>query len=222
MPIYPSFSINPAGFNKYDMDVPSLLHVLAWSSLVEDMRFNYCPEVVRKFYVNIKCGHGCNPSFFTTIVFDYEIKVTPQLLTTLLDIPHSGFLAGTDGEFTDRGFSFTAALKTLTRDIGRFYPTQLAVGRLHDDLKVLHFFITRCFLPRDLSSTDVLHSSDLYILSNARAGRQISYASLMFHHMIKYGMEYFSGPLPFGPQITKLLYKLGIDIRDKITLCNVL
>ncbi|CAL1401309.1 unnamed protein product [Linum trigynum] len=110
MPIYPSFSIHPDGFNKYNMDVPSLLHGLGWSSLVEDTRFNYCPEVVRKFYVNIKCGHGCNPSFFTTIVFGYEIKVTPQFLTTLIDIPHSGFLAGTDGEFTDRGFSFTAAL----------------------------------------------------------------------------------------------------------------
>ncbi|CAL1380422.1 unnamed protein product [Linum trigynum] len=177
------------------MNIPSLLHGLGWNSLVEDTRFSYCPESVRKFYVNIKCGPGCNPSFFTTTVFDYEVKVTPQLLANLLDLPYSGFLAGTDGEFSDRGFCFSAELASLTRDIGRFYPTQLAAGCLHEDLK---------------------------ILSNARFGRQISYASLMFHHMIKYGMEYFTGLLPFGPQITKLLYKVGIDLSENIILCNVL
>ncbi|CAL1396267.1 unnamed protein product [Linum trigynum] len=148
-PVYPSFSIHPSGFD------------------------NYCPEAVLKFYVNIKRGPGCDPSFFTTIVFEYEIKVTPQLLANLLDLPHSGLQAGNDGEFSSHGFSFDTALETLTRDIGRYYPNRLADGRLFDDMKVLHFFIT-------------------------------------------------SSPLAFGPQITKLIYKLGIDLRDKITLCNIL
>ncbi|CAL1379248.1 unnamed protein product [Linum trigynum] len=87
---------------------------------------------------------------------------------------------------------------------------------------VLHFFITRSFLPRDLSSTDILNTSDLWILSHARAGNQLNYASLMFHHMICFGMEYFGGPLPFGPQITRLLCYLHIDLHDKLHQCNVL
>ncbi|CAL1410698.1 unnamed protein product [Linum trigynum] len=220
--IYPSFSIHPTCFDKYDMHIPSLLKNLGWSSLVENMRFSYCPEAVRKFYVNIKRGPGCDPSFFTTIVFDNEIKVTSQLLATLLDLPHSGVQAGTEGEFSSHGFPFDTALESLTRDIGQYYPNRLAAGRLYDDLKVLHFFITRSFLPRDLSTTNILDPTDLWILSNAKAGCPISYASLMFQHMLRFGMEYFSGPLAFGPQITKLLYKLGIDLRDKIILCNIL
>ncbi|CAL1395128.1 unnamed protein product [Linum trigynum] len=79
-----------------------------------------------------------------------------------------------------------------------------------------------CFLPRDLSNTDILHSINLWIISNAKAGRSIGYVSLMFQHMIKFGLEYFGGPLPFGHQINKLLYQLGIDLCDKVTICNVL
>ncbi|CAL1355702.1 unnamed protein product [Linum trigynum] len=89
-PIYPSFSIHPSSFNKYDMNIPSLLGGLCGSSLVENMRFSYRREA-----------------------------------------------AGMDGEFSELGFTFDAALQTLTRDIGRYYPSPLPAGRLYDDLKHL-------------------------------------------------------------------------------------
>ncbi|CAL1378951.1 unnamed protein product [Linum trigynum] len=221
-PIYPSLPIHASAFSKYDMNIPSLIHSLGWQSLVENMWLSYCPEAVRLFYVNIQRGPGTNPAFFTTMVFNFEIKVTPELLATTLDFPHTGLCAGTDSQFGALGFDFMVSLESLTRDIGQFFPSCLAAGRLPDDLKVLHFFYTRSFLPRDLSTTDLLHPSDLWVLSHARAGTPISYASLMFHHMLKYGMEYFGGPLPFGPQITRLLSFLRIDMRDKLHQCNVL
>ncbi|CAL1381650.1 unnamed protein product [Linum trigynum] len=220
-PIYPSLSIHPSSFSKYDMNIPSLLHSLGWES-VENMRFSYCPEAVRLFYVNIQKGPGTVPTFFTTMVFNFEIKVTPELLATALDLPHAGLHAGTDSEFGALGFDLQDALKSVTRDIGQYFPSRPADGRLPDDLKVLHFFLTRSFLPRDLSSTDILHTSDIWVLSHARAGTVISYVSLMFHHMIRFGMEYFDGPLPFGPQITRLLSFLRIDMHDKLHQCNVM
>ncbi|CAI0403927.1 unnamed protein product [Linum tenue] len=204
------------------MNIPSLLHGLGWGSLVENMRFSYCPEAVRLFYVNIQKGPGTIPTFFTIMVFNFEVKVTPELLATGLDLPHAGLHVGTDSEFGALGFDLQGALQSVTRDIGQFFPSRLAAGRLPDDLKVLHFFLTRSFLPRDLSSTDILNTSDLWVLSHARAGTAINYASLMFHHMIRFGMEYFDGPLPFGPQITRLLSFLRIDLHDKLHQCNVL
>ncbi|CAL1396669.1 unnamed protein product [Linum trigynum] len=221
-PIYPSLSIHPSGFSNYDMNIPSLLHGIGWESLVENMRFSYCPEAVRLFYVNIQKGPGTVPTFFTTMVFNFEIKATPELLATTLDLPHTGLRASTDSEFGALGFDLLDSLKSVTCDIGQYFPSRLAAGRLPDDLKVLHFFLTRSFLPRDLSSTDVLHTSDLWVLSHARAGTAISYASLMFHHMIRFGMEYFEGPLPFGPQITRLLSFLRIELHDKLHQCKVL
>ncbi|CAL1395132.1 unnamed protein product [Linum trigynum] len=97
----------------------------------------------------------------------------------------------------------------------------LVAGRLPDDLKVFHFFLTRCLLPRDISSTDILHTSDLWIMSNARSRSPISYASLVFTHMIRFGNGGYSGPLLFGPLITRYLYRLGIDLRDKVVVCNI-
>ncbi|CAL1395286.1 unnamed protein product [Linum trigynum] len=203
------------------MNIPAYLHKLGWESLVSDLRFSQCPEAVRLFYVNLRRGPGSDPSFFTTLVYDYEIKVTPEMLASVLEIPHAGIRAGTDSEFQHFGFRFDHALASLTRDIGRWFASPLAAGKLLDDLKVLFFFLTRWFLPRDLA-TDLIHSPDLWVIFNARAGRRISYASLMFQHMIKFGSEYYSGPLAFGPQITRLLYRLEIDLRDKVIVCDVL
>ncbi|CAL1411903.1 unnamed protein product [Linum trigynum] len=43
----------------------------------------------------------------------------------------------------------------------------------------------------------------------------------MFQHMMKFGIEYYGGPLPFDPQITRLLYRLGIDLRPQHVLERV-
>ncbi|CAI0402556.1 unnamed protein product [Linum tenue] len=220
-PIYPSFTISPSAFSKYDMDVPSLLRGLGWSALLDDQRFLHCPEAVRLFYVNLRQGRGAEPKSFTTLVYDHEITVTPDLLASVLSLPHQGWRVGFEGEFVDLGFDFGTALNDLIRDIGRAFPTMLAAGRLPDDLKVFHFFLTRCLLPRDISSTDILHTSDLWVMSNARSRSPISYASLVFAHMIQYGNGGYSGPLPFGPLITRYLYRLGIDLRDKVVVCNI-
>ncbi|CAL1395186.1 unnamed protein product [Linum trigynum] len=220
-PIYPSFTISPSAFSKYDMDVTSLVAGLGWESLTADQRFLHCPEAVRLFYVNIRRDSGPEPQSFTTMVYDHEITVTPALLASVLSLPHSGILASYESDFVEHGFDFLAALDQVTRDTGKAFPTRLSAGRLPDDLKVLHFFITRCFLPRDVTSAGLLHSDDLWILSNACARQPISYASLMFAHILKFGGGGYSGALPFGPLITRYLHRLGIDLWDKLAVCNI-
>ncbi|CAL1395169.1 unnamed protein product [Linum trigynum] len=195
--IQPSFTIQPSAFNKYGMDLSSLLDGIGWRSLAEDHRFSFCPEAVRMFYV------------------------TPDLLASVLSLPHSGLQAGFDGEFHDQGFDFLTSLSLLTEDTGRYFSNHLNAGRLPDDLKVFHWFITRCWLPCDLRSSAVLHPTDLWILSHARARQPISFASLVFCHMLRFGDGGYSGNLPFGPLITRLLYRLQFDLRDKVTICKI-
>ncbi|CAL1387259.1 unnamed protein product [Linum trigynum] len=189
--IYPSFTIQPSAFSRYDMDISALIRNLGWESLFEDQRFTYCPEAVRLFYVNLK------------------------------RLPHNGLKAGDDGQFHDYNFDYHHVHNSLVHDIGRYFPNRLDVGRLPDDLRVLHFFITRILLPRSLSSATLLHTTDLWILHHARSGQAISYASLVFCHLVKYGDDNYDGWLPLAPLITQLLRKLGVDLRDKVTLCNV-
>ncbi|CAI0381699.1 unnamed protein product [Linum tenue] len=219
--IQPSFTIQPAAFNKYGMDLPSMLAGLGWGSLLEDQRFSFCPEAVRMFYVSMKRGPGPEPSFFTTVVYNHKIKVTPDLLASVLSLPHTGLRAGFDGEFHELGFDFMTSLSLLTEDTGRYFPNHLDAGRLPDDLKVFHWFLTRCWLPRDLRSSALLHPTDLWIMSHARARQPLSFATLVFCHMLRFGDGGYSGNLPFGPLITRLLYRLQFDLRDKVTICNI-
>ncbi|CAI0626504.1 unnamed protein product [Linum tenue] len=220
-PLYPSFPIQPSAFRKYDLDVPDLIHKLGWDSLFENQQFSQCPEGVRMFYASLKCGPGSSPSFFTTVVYNHEIRVTASLLAETLDLPCFGSSAAPDDDFPSIGFDYGSAIESLSYDIGRYYPSKLSAGRLADKFKVLHFFITRILLPRSISSGELVHPADAWIMVNARDGVNLNFSTLMFAHMIKYGDENYSGPLPFGPQITRLLSRVGIDLRDKRLVCDV-
>ncbi|CAI0385402.1 unnamed protein product [Linum tenue] len=220
-PLYPSFPIQPSAFRKYDLDIPSLIHKVGWDSLFENQRFNQCPEGVRMFYASLKRGPGSSPTFFTTVVYNHEIKVTASLMAQTLDLPCLGSSAATNDDFASIVFDFGSAMESLTHDIGRYYPSMLSAGRLADRFKVLHFFITRILLPRSISPNELVHPADAWIMANARDGIQLNFSALMFAHMINYGDENYSSPLPFGPQITRLLHRIGIDLRDKLIVCDV-
>ncbi|CAI0390533.1 unnamed protein product [Linum tenue] len=220
-PFYPSFPIQPSAFRKYDLDIPDLIHKLGWGSLFENQRFSQCPKGVKMFYASLKRGPGSSPSFFTTVVYNHEIKVTTSLLAETLDLPCLGSSAATNDDFADIRFEFSSAMESLTHDIGKYYPSILSAGRLADQFKVLHFFITRILLPRSGFSADLVHPADAWIMENARDGVKLNFSALMFAHMINYGDENYSGPLPFGPQVTRLLSRVGIDLRDKMLVCDV-
>ncbi|CAL1380590.1 unnamed protein product [Linum trigynum] len=140
--IYPSFTIHPSSFSRYDMDISALIRNLDWESLFEDQWFTYCPEAVRLFYVNLKRGSGPDLYSFKTTVENLEITVTADLLASELGLPHNGLKAGYDGQFRDYNFDYHHVENSLVHDIGRYFANKLDAGRLPDDLRVLHFFIT--------------------------------------------------------------------------------
>ncbi|CAL1390261.1 unnamed protein product [Linum trigynum] len=220
-PLYPSFTIHPSSFQKYGLNISGLIHNLGWDSLFENRRFSKCPEAVRLFYASLKRGPGPSPSSFTTVVYHHEILVTPSLLAEILGFPCQGSSAATNDDFAEIRFDYGSALKSLTLNIGRRFSNMLSASRLADLFKVMHFFITRVLLPRSVSSSELAHPSDVWIMANARERIPLDFSSLMFAHMIKYGDENYSGPLPFGPQITRFLYNLGIDLSDKIIVCDI-
>ncbi|CAI0406325.1 unnamed protein product [Linum tenue] len=220
-PLYPSFTIHPSSFQKYGLDISGLITNLGWDSLFENRRFSQCPEAVRMFYASLKRGPGPSPASFTTVVYHHEILVTPALLAEILGLPCEGSSAATNDDLAEIRFDYGSALESLTHNIGRRFSNMLSAGRLADLFKVMHFFITRVLLPRSVSSSELAHPSDVWIMANARDQIPLNFSSLMFAHMIKFGDENYSGPLPFGPQITRLLYNLGIDLSDKIVVCDI-
>ncbi|CAL1396843.1 unnamed protein product [Linum trigynum] len=215
-PLQPAFIIPPTTFNRYGLRVNGYINDLGWSSLLQNRILDQCPEAVRMFYASMQCGPGRYPSFFTTTVYNFSVTITADVLATLLHLPHDGYIAGTTEDFDSYGFHPIDTMSYLARDYGKHPFSMFSVERIPDELKALHFYITRLFLPRDAATASTLDESDLWIMFNAKTSCPISYAALMFNHMIKYREEECSGKLPFGPQITSLLSILGVDLRGKL------
>ncbi|CAL1405354.1 unnamed protein product [Linum trigynum] len=138
-PLYPSFTVLPSSFQKYDLDISGLIHNLGWDSLFENRRFGQCPEAIRMFYASLKRGPGPSPSSFTIVVYHHEILVTPSLLAEILGLPSQGSSAATNDDFAEILFYYGSALETLTLDIDRYFSNRLSSGRLADLFKVMHF-----------------------------------------------------------------------------------
>ncbi|CAL1389919.1 unnamed protein product [Linum trigynum] len=220
-PLCPSVSLAPSAFNRYDMNIPSLINAIGWTDVLMDQHFGFCPEAVRMFYSNMRPCYNTHPPSFTTIVFNFLITINVNLLSQLLGIPINGAEVMDETDFQDVGFNEVAAIRTYMHDTGRYYPSALSSGRLPDDLKVLHFYITRVFLPRSHGLTTV-SPSDLWIMASAKENRAISYPHLMFDHMMRYHDDNYAEELPFAPQITLMLRSLGIDLRYKVSRVNLI
>ncbi|CAI0552848.1 unnamed protein product [Linum tenue] len=194
------------------MDVPRLINTIGWGDILPNRNFGFRPEAVRMFYSNMKPCLHISPSCFTTIVYNYLITINVELLSLLLGIPITGAEVMNELDFHSVDFNEGDALRLYTRDTGCYYPSEFHSGRLPDDLKVLHFYITRCFLPRSFG-LNTIYPSDLWILASAKENRVISYPHLMFDHMLNYHADNYNAELPFAPQITQILLALGIDLR---------
>ncbi|CAL1401461.1 unnamed protein product [Linum trigynum] len=215
-PLHPSFLIPPTSFNRYRLRVNGYINDLGWSSLFQNRLLDQCPEAVRMFYASMQCGPGRYPSYFTTTVYNFSVTVTADILATLLHLPHGGYQAETAADFDNYGFHPIDTMSYLASDYGSHELSRFSVERLPDDLRALQFYVSHVFLPRAADQAATLDDSDLWILFNAKTSCPISYASLMFNHMMKYREEECSSKLPFGPQITHLLAILGVDLRGKI------
>ncbi|CAN1341837.1 hypothetical protein LINPERPRIM_LOCUS39296 [Linum perenne] len=87
-------------------------------------------------------------------------------------------------------------------------------------LRVLHFLVTRVFFPRT-TNREVVTALDTWVLHHAENRLPISYAHLMFTHMIRAATDFSRGNLPFAPLITTLLSRLGLSFHLKLTEENI-
>ncbi|CAL1383377.1 unnamed protein product [Linum trigynum] len=163
--------------------------------------------------------YNTNPLSFTTIVYKYLLTVLVDILAYLLGIPITGIAVMNEDDFMDVAFNKIEAIQNYTLNIGNNYPSMFSSGHLPDDLKVLHFYITRFVLPCS-HGLSTIYPIDLWIMAIAKENRLISYPHLMFNPMIQYYDDNYNEALPFAPQITLMLRSLGLDIRFKVSRVN--
>ncbi|CAL1387967.1 unnamed protein product [Linum trigynum] len=90
-PLCPSISLDPARFNRYyDMNIPGLINAVGWSNLPLDQCYSFRPEAVRMFYANMQPCFNADPPTFTTVVYNYLLTISIDILSYLLGYPIAG------------------------------------------------------------------------------------------------------------------------------------
>ncbi|CAN1318072.1 hypothetical protein LINPERPRIM_LOCUS30655 [Linum perenne] len=191
----------------------SLFENLGWIDLVGSQESLYYPDAVYQFYANMQLTGPISNGFFSTYVDGYLIYVTVEMLNVFLGAPNQGVQVNHEVELEHFDFNYLTAVNGFTGANLRLKKLTL-VKELPDRLKVLHFFITRVFLPRTFAR-DIITPLDAWIMKSTQMGRKLSYAHLMFAHMAQNGKDLYQGHLPFAPQISGLLICLGLKFHNR-------
>ncbi|CAN1173807.1 hypothetical protein LINPERHAP2_LOCUS30898 [Linum perenne] len=181
------------------------------------------PDAIFQFYANLKVDSTLPSGCFSTYVDGYLLFVTPDLLNQVLDVPNQGTILSSEDEFPIFNFEPISAVQTLTDNpTGDRFPEDRPPNtfQLPAHLRVLHFLITRVFFPRT-THREVITALDTWILHHAENRLPVSFAHLMFTHMVRASTDFSRGNLPFAPFITTLLLRLGLSFRHKYTEENV-
>ncbi|CAN1182078.1 hypothetical protein LINPERHAP2_LOCUS35778 [Linum perenne] len=132
-----------------------------------------------------------------------------------------GLILADDYDLIEHGFNHIFALQSMA--LTHFDdPVHPKVFCLPDHLRVLHFMITRHFLPRS-DARDELTPLDIWILYNS----YITQHPICLPHLILRAMQSAaspcsSGALPFAGLITRMLDFLGVDISQQVRSFNIL
>ncbi|CAN1291990.1 hypothetical protein LINPERPRIM_LOCUS21379 [Linum perenne] len=181
-------------------------------------------DVVFQFYANLKVDNTLPPGCFSTYVDGYLIFVTLELLNRVLDIPCQGFNLSSEDEFPIFNFEPILAVQMITKNpTGGLFPEGNPPNtfQLPAHLRVLHFLITRFFLPRT-TNREVITALDTWVLQHAENRLHVSYAHLMFTHMVRAVTDFSRGNLPFAQLISTLLLRIGLSFRHRYTEIDVL
>ncbi|CAN0913138.1 hypothetical protein LINGRAHAP2_LOCUS27743 [Linum grandiflorum] len=142
------------------------------------------------------------------------ILLNPEVLSQLVVVPLTGLPYCLEAEIRAQGFNLEAAGTHLcSTPPDRL--THFHISFLHENLRVLHWVITRIFLPRSFG-WDTVTPLDVWVLHNAFYGQPLSLPHLLMPHLLEVGVSVFPGLLPFAPQLTLLMHSAGIDLSDNI------
>ncbi|CAL1361604.1 unnamed protein product [Linum trigynum] len=201
-------------FVDYGLDIRGFIHNLGWDSLLIDPPTLICPEIVRYFYSNLR-SFGLHSRCFSTVMFGHLVTIPVADLGNFLELPTEGESLAHASEFWQFNFNVVDEFVQLT-GLHSGPDMSLPVNLVLPQMRVLHFAITRIFLPRS-QALDRILPLDLWIMTHAVHGVPLDYSLLVFGTFLTYADSSYPGSLPLGGQITRLAIRLGISIAPFIT-----
>ncbi|CAN1341070.1 hypothetical protein LINPERPRIM_LOCUS39058 [Linum perenne] len=187
--IIPSYVFRYEAFDKYNIQVQTVISNIGWMNALPAYPQSFCPEPFRLFYANLRV-----------------LQVSPLRLQTVVNDNY---------DLIEHVFNHIAAIQSIAI-LPLDNPMCISNKCIPDHLRVLHFMITRHFLPRS-SARDELSPLDIWVLYNACVTRHpISLPHLIIRAMQGAASIHYPGELPFAGLITRMLDFLGIDISQQL------
>ncbi|CAN1179322.1 hypothetical protein LINPERPRIM_LOCUS36721, partial [Linum perenne] len=127
--IIPTYVFRYEGFDKYNIQIQKVINNLGWMNALPAYPQSYCPEPVRLFYSNLQVSQS-NPLRLQTMVND-------------------------NYDLIEHGFNHISALQSHLAILPFENPAHISSKCLPDHMRVMHFLITRHFLPRSTARDEL-------------------------------------------------------------------
>ncbi|CAN0917645.1 hypothetical protein LINGRAHAP2_LOCUS30430 [Linum grandiflorum] len=201
-------------FIKYGSHCPyRYILSLGWRSFLHYIPDTFCRTAVQKFFCNLYVIF-VQRLHAQTVVDGSVILFNPGVISQLAVIPIEGIPYCFELGIRSQGFDFKAAGAALCCSPPDRL-THFNISFLPEDFCVLHWFVTRIFLPRSFA-WDIVTPTDVWVLHNAFYGQPLSLPHLLFSALLDVGASFYPGSLPFSPQLILLMHTAGIDLSNKI------
>ncbi|CAN1141838.1 hypothetical protein LINPERHAP2_LOCUS12714 [Linum perenne] len=218
-PIIPSYVFRYEGFDKYNIQVQRSILNIGWMNALPSYPQSFCPESIRLFYANLQVLQ-VSPLRLQTSVSGIQFVISSEFLAFMIPMDLYGLILADNYDLIEHGFNHVAALQSMamTPIDNLMHPS---IRSLPDHLRVLHFMITRHFLPRTYAREELL-PLDIWIIYKAYITHHpICLPHLIIRSMQAAGSPHYTGDLPFAGLITRMLDFLGIDISQQIRSFNI-
>ncbi|CAN1182079.1 hypothetical protein LINPERHAP2_LOCUS35779 [Linum perenne] len=205
--IIPSYVFRYEGFDKYNIQVQRSIQNIGWMNALPVNPQSFCQDPIRRFYANLQVV-TTSPLQLWTVVNGIEFTISPEFLGFIIPMELYGLILADDYDLIAHGFNHISALQSMA--LTHFDdPVHPKVSCLSDHLRVLHFMITRHFLPRS-DARDELTPLDIWILYNS----SITQHPICLPHLILRAMQ--SAASPRSSASTKLQYPHTGEVGHKL------
>nr|XP_004498083.1 uncharacterized protein LOC101510802 [Cicer arietinum] len=188
--------------------------VLGWTSFLK-ISESYFPDVVRAFYCNAKTF--ADKYLFISTIKGVEIKLTLDILATILQLPTEGPSVFGDQWYSALGLGKTEVLADLfEEDSTRFLATYLKPFPKVFNNMCQHTLIPHC------GSHEYVSDNDALLIHHLLNCKRLNLPYVILQHMICAAKkDYKKNIVPYGLVLTKIFRHFGVSLGSETSMIKI-
>nr|XP_004515144.1 uncharacterized protein LOC101494360 [Cicer arietinum] len=188
--------------------------VLGWTSFLR-ISESYFPDVVRAFYYNAKTF--ADKSLIISTIKGVEIKLTPDILATILQLPTKGPSVFGDHWYSVLGLRKTEVLANLFEENS----TRHLATYLKPLPKVFNNMCQHTLIPH-CGSHEYVSDNDALLIHHLLNCKRLNLTYVILQHMIcAANKDYKKNTVPYGMVLTIIFSHFGVSLASEKSLIKI-